>query len=267
MEERVGFVLGAGVATIVLALVALDPGVPHMTVESSHAAVYRGSSPTRVEPRPAPKYDPSKFTPRVDNAWYPLKPGIAYIYRGTEGARRARDVLRVTDRVATIAGARCRVVKDKVYLNGRLEERTTDYYTQDEDGNVWYFGEDTAELDEDGNVISREGTWRTGRNGAEAGIFMEANPQVGHTFQQEFLRHHAEDHYRVLSLRAEVRVPYGHFGRNKLRRNVELTKEWTPLEPELRDHKYYVRGIGQVKEATARGRPIESLELVKVVRR
>ena len=161
----------------------------------------------------------------------------------------------------------CRVLKDKVYINGVLEERTSDYYSQDQDGNVWYFGEDTAELDEKGHVVSTEGTWLAGRDGAEAGIFMEAHPQVGHTFQQEYYKGQAEDYYRVLSTRARVRVPYGHFGGNSLRRNVELTKEWTPLEPTIRDHKYYVRGIGQVREITARGRPIESLSLVRIQQR
>ncbi|MBA3349425.1 MAG: hypothetical protein H0T12_02605 [Actinobacteria bacterium] len=88
-----------------------------------------------------------------------------------------------------------------------------------------------------------------------------------HTYQQEFYRHQAEDHYQVIGLTAEVRAPYGHFGGNRLRRNVQLAKEWTALEPEVRDRKYYVRGIGQVKEATARGRPHESLELVRIVSR
>jgi hypothetical protein len=257
--------LGRAVLGGFLALSVIWMGAAAVKASRSSRA---SSRPARhsVRPRLSPRYDPAKFTPRIDNAWYPLRPGITYVYRGVEGAKRSRDVLEVTGEVVAIAGVRCRVIKDKVYLNGRLEERTRDYYTQDEDGNVWYFGEDTAELDENGNVISTEGSWRTGRNGAEAGIFMEANPQVGHTYQQEFYRHHAEDHYEVLSLTAEIKVPYGRFGGNKLKRSVELTKEWTPLEPEVIDHKYYVRGIGQVKEVTAKGRPLESLELVNIVR-
>ena len=95
---------------------------------------------------------------------------------------------------------------------------------------------------------------------------MQANPQVGDQFQQEFFRNHAEDHYQVISLARDVKVPYGHFGKNPLRRRVQLTKEWTPLEPDVRDHKYYVRGIGQVKEKTVRGGH-EVARLVKIVRR
>jgi hypothetical protein len=218
---------------------------------------------SRVKPRPVPRYDPAKYSPRISNAWFPLKPGIEYIYRGHDGNQRLRDVFRPTSRVTKIAGVACRVVNDKVYLNGILRERTLDYYTQDEDGNVWYFGEDTAELDNNGDVTSTEGTWRTGRKGAEAGVFMQANPQKGDTFRQEFYRGHAEDHYQVLSLKAAVKVPYGRFGKNKLRENVELTKEWSPLEPRVRDHKYYVRGIGTVKEETVKGGD-ELLRLVKI---
>jgi hypothetical protein len=220
----------------------------------------------RVNPRQAPRYDPANFSARVDNAWYPLKPGITYIYHGTKDGKRARDVYRVTHQTITIDGVSCRVVKDRLFLKGKLEERTKDYYTQDEDGNVWYFGEDTAELDTHGNVVTTEGSWRTGRNGAQAGIFMQADPQVGDQFMQEFLRHHAEDHYKVLSLAAKVKVPFGTFGRNKLKHNVELTKEWTPLEPKVRDHKVYVRGIGEVKEKTVKG-GLETARLVRIIKR
>jgi hypothetical protein len=229
-------------------------------------AVAAGGAAPRVDPREAPYYDPAHFTTRIDNAWFPLKPGITYVYRGVETDGHTRDVFTVTRQTITIAGVECRVVHDEVFLDGVLQETTRDYYTQDVDGNVWYFGEDTAELDKNGHVTSREGTWRTGRDGAEAGIFMEANPQVGHTFQQEFLRGHAEDHLQMLSLTKEVQVPYGHFGRNPLRQSVLLTKEWTPLEPRIIDHKYYVRGIGEVRETTVKG-PLETLSLVRIVER
>lgn len=220
---------------------------------------------SRVNPRPVPTYDPTNYTPRISNAWYPLKPGIKYIYKGHDANHHSRDVLVPTHRVAKIAGVPCRVVSDKVFFNGVLHERTLDFYTQDEDGNVWYFAERTAELDKNGNVTSTEGTWRTGHNGAEAGIFMEANPQKGHTFRQEFYKGHAEDQYQVLSLRTQVNVPYGQFGTNPLKQNVELTKEWSPLEPGVLDHKYYVRGIGNVKEETVKGGN-ELLKLVDIKR-
>jgi hypothetical protein len=67
------------------------------------------------------------------------------------------------------------VVQDRVYTNGELTEDTFDWYAQDQDGNVWYLGEDTKEL-QGGQVVSTEGSWEAGVNGAEAGIIMWADP-------------------------------------------------------------------------------------------
>src|SRR5207244_360683 len=120
-----------------------------------------------------------------------------------------------------------------------LEERTSDWYAQDEQGNVWYFGEDTAELTPSGKVKNTEGSWEAGKDGAVAGIFMPASPAVGQSGLQEYYKGQAEDHFQVLSLTAPVHTP-GASG------NALLTKEWTPLEPNVLDHKYYVRGIGNV---------------------
>jgi hypothetical protein len=189
----------------------------------------------------------SGFSPRVDNPWFPLKPGTTYVYRGVKDGQPSRDVLTVTHKTKTIAGARCVVVYDRLYLRGRLHERTTDWYTQDKSGNVWYFGESTVELDKNGHVTSTEGTWQAGRNGAKPGIYMPARPTVGQSGRQELYKKHAEDHFKVLSLHAEVRVPY------VTSKNALLTKEWTPLEPGVIDHKYYVRGIGNVLEQTVKG--------------
>jgi hypothetical protein len=189
----------------------------------------------------------SGFSPRVDNPWFPLKPGTTYVYRGVKDGQPSRDVLTVTHKTKTIAGAQCVVVNDQLYLRGRLHERTTDWYTQDKSGNVWYFGESTVELDKNGHVTSTEGTWQAGRNGAKPGIYMPARPTVGQSGRQEFYKKHAEDHFEVLSLHAEVRVPY------VTSKNALLTKEWTPLEPGVIDHKYYVRGIGNVLEQTVKG--------------
>ena len=202
---------------------------------------------------------PSQFSATVDNPWFPLTPGTVYVYRGVRDGKPSRDVVTVTHRVVRIQGVPCISVDDRLYLRGRLEERTTDWYAQDRKGNVWYFGEDTAELDEQGTVVTTEGTWRAGRAGARPGIYMPAHPTVGQTGRQEYLKGHAEDHFQVVSLDASVRVPY------TSSRHVLLTKEWTPLEPGVLDHKYYVRGIGTVLEQTVKGGD-ERNELISVRR-
>ena len=187
------------------------------------------------------------FAPRVDNPWFPLTPGTTLVYRGVKDGKTARDVVKVLHTTRTIQGVRCTSVGDRLYLAGRLEERTTDWYAQDLRGNVWYFGEATVELDRSGHVTSTEGSWLAGRHGARAGIYMPARPHVGQTGRQEYYKGHAEDNFAVVSVNARVSVPYVSSTR------AVLTKEWTPLEPGTLDHKYYVRGIGTVLEQTVRG--------------
>jgi len=187
------------------------------------------------------------FASTVDNPWFPLRPGTTYVYRGSKDGKPARDVVTVTGDKKLIQGVRCTVVNDRLSLRGRLAERTTDWYAQDRAGNVWYYGEDTAELDPSGKVTSREGTWQAGVNGARAGIYMPAHPRVGGQGRQEYYKGHADDHFRVLSLAARVQTPAASST------HALLTMEWTPLEPGTIDHKLYVRGIGTVKEQTVKG--------------
>jgi hypothetical protein len=250
---------GTNVAPAFSQSVTQAPASPSASATSSASAGAASPAPsTAAAPSlgPIASPDPASFTATIDNAWFPLLPGMTLTYRGTKDEEPAVDIVTVTNETIVIQGVTCRVIRDRLYLSGKLEERTADYYTQDLAGNVWYFGEDTEELDAKGNVTSREGTWRAGVNGAMAGVFMEANPVVGHQFQQELYKGHAEDHYQVVSLTAVTKVPYGSF------KDALLTKEWTPLEPGVLDNKYYVRGIGEVREVSVKG-PLEELALVK----
>ena len=202
---------------------------------------------------------PSTFSPHVTNPWFPLTPGRTLVYRGTEDGDALRDVLTVTGRTRVVAGVRCRVVEDRLFRNGRLAERTTDWYAQHRDGSVWYFGEETAEIGRDGRATSTKGSWEAGVDGARAGLYMPSRPRVGQSARQEYYRGQAEDHFRVVALRGIVRVPAVSSTR------ALVTKEWTPLEPGVVDRKVYVRGIGTVLEQTVQGGD-ELLELVAVRR-
>jgi hypothetical protein len=195
----------------------------------------------------------SSFSATIDNAWFPLEPGTQYIYVGVRDGEPSRDLVTVTHHIRTIQGVPCRAVDDRLYVHGHVRERTTDWYSQDADGNVWYFGEKTAELDSEGRITSTEGSWTAGVDGAQAGLFMPAHPRVGQSGRQEFLKGHAEDHFQVI----------GAFGGAE--KNAVLTEEWSPLEPGVLDHKLYVRGVGDVLEHTERGGN-EHVELVKIIR-
>jgi len=191
--------------------------------------------------------DPANFVPVIDNPYFPLTPGTTLVYEGTSDGQRQHDEMTVTHRTKVILGIRCTVVTDVLTTpQGALLERTEDWYAQDHAGNVWYFGEDTAEY-EDGIIVSTEGSWKAGVDGAEPGILMQAHPGVPSTYRQEFYRGHAEDMAWVVSSTESVTIDYGSFD------HVLLTIEWTRLEPKVIERKYYARGIGVIREVTAAG--------------
>jgi hypothetical protein len=180
------------------------------------------------------------------------------VYTGVKDGKRALNIIVVTRHVKRVDGVPTRVVEDRLYLNDVLEERTRDYYAQDRCGNVWYFGEDTATLDAHGKVTSTDGSFHAGVHGAEPGVMMQATPEVGRWFRQEWDAGQAEDRFRVLTTRARRTVPYGAF------RHVLRTQERTRLEPDVVDNKYYVRGVGEIYEGAVKGGQ-EALRLVEVI--
>src|SRR5215213_2605195 len=183
----------------------------------------------------APHIDPAEFTTKIDNEYFPLKPGTTFVYQGgTE-----RDQMAVTHHTKKIMGVECIVVDDRGYEAGKLIEKTFDWYAQDKKGNVWYFGENTKEY-ENGKVVSTKGSWEAGVDGAKPGIIMQADPKVGQSYRQEYYVGRAEDMAKVVSLNESATVPYGSF------HQVLVTKEFTPLEPGYVEHKYYAAGVGQV---------------------
>ena len=205
-----------------------------------------------------PRIDPADFSPHVTNRWFPLTPGKILVYTGIKDGEKALDLFAPSHRTRVIAGVRTRVVEDRLYLDNILAERTSDYYAQDRCGNVWYFGEDTAELDRHGRVVSTEGTWHAGVDGAQPGVFMQAHPQVGRRFRQEWYEGQAEDVFKVIDRSAAVTVPYGSFP------HALRTEETNALEPDVLDNKYYVKGIGEVAELSVKG-PRETLRLVEII--
>jgi hypothetical protein len=205
-----------------------------------------------------PQVDPRDFGPNVTNPMFPLRVGVTYLYAGVKDGARATDIVVASRRTRIVDGVVTRIVEDRLLLDGVLEERTSDYYAQDRCGNVWYFGEDTAELDEHGHVVSTEGSFHAGVDGAQPGVFMQAHPQLGRPFRQEWSAGQAEDVFRAVDRAARVTVPFGSFT------GALRTREWTALEPGVVDAKFYVRGIGEVFEGSTSG-PTERLQLVEIL--
>ena len=212
----------------------------------------RSASPAVGDPPLA-----TKFNHPQPNPYFPLRPGTIARYRGTEDGERFRETVTVTRRTKTILGVRTTVVRDVLrHRDGSLAEKTVDWYAADNDGNVWYFGENTATY-EDGQLDSREGSWQAGVDGAVPGTIMPADPRPTDAYRQEFLRGHAEDQAWIVQRNAVVRVPYG-----KLR-HVVRSFEWTRLEPRVLSAKFYAPGLGIVRERDVAGGN-ETFELVWV---
>ena len=149
----------------------------------------------------SPHIDPADFTTKIDNEYFPMKPGTTFIYGGRE-----RDEMSVTHQTKKVMGVECVVVDDRAWEDGKLIERTYDWFAQDKKGTVWYFGEDTKEY-ENGKVVSTKGSWEAGVDGAKPGIVMPADPKVGQSYHQEYYPGEAMDMAKVLSLNTSVRCP------------------------------------------------------------
>ena len=186
-----------------------------------------------------PVIDPANFVDRIDNPYFPLQPGTTFIYEGQMPGGFERDEFAVTHNTRVILGVTCVEVHDSVFTDGVLTEDTLDWFAQDRDGNVWYFGENTHEL-EDGLITTIEGTFMAGVNGDKPGIIMKAHPAVGDFYRQEFSLNNAEDFGETLSLNEVVTVRFGTFN------HCLKSEETTPLEPDLLEDKFYASGVGNI---------------------
>jgi hypothetical protein len=201
----------------------------------------------------SPVINPADFATPIDNPYFPLIPGTVYEYDGTTEKGDEHIVVTVTGETKVILGVTCVVVRDTVYVGGPpppagtgiLEEDTLDWYAWDNSGNVWYFGENSLSY-QDGLVVSLEGSWMAGVDGAKPGIIMEANPLVGDLYRQEFALGTAEDMARVIGLGQPTAIPIpGPLGPFD---NCLKTEEFSPLDPGVVEHKFYASGIGMVQE-------------------
>jgi hypothetical protein len=206
-----------------------------------------------------PPFDPANFVAAVTNQFFPLPPGRIQFYQGQSEGAAQTDSAEILSETKTILGVVATVVHDRVYTDGELTEDTFDWYAQDKDGNVWYLGEDTKELD-NGQVVSTEGSWEAGVNGAEAGIIMWADPSahLGVEYRQEFARGVAEDLGKVVAVNQSVTVPFGSFT------GCVKTEDRSALETGVLENKFYCPDIGITFETTIQGGNDRN-ELVEVI--
>lgn len=189
--------------------------------------------------------DPTDLT----NPFYGPPAGVTYIYEAYavedgEVQEEAEEEDRLERRSETkeIMGITAVIQHDEVSVDGMITEDTDDWLAQDEEGNIWYLGEDSKTYDEMGNYISNEGSWETGVDGALPGYWLPADPQVGRVYYQEYYEGKAEDYAEVIALDETVSIELGTY------ENVLVTKDVNPFEPGVYELKYYAPGIGLIKE-------------------
>lgn len=187
-----------------------------------------------------PSIEPTNFVVGVNHQFFNLTPGKVWIYEGIDDDGAIEKIqVEVTNDEKFVMGVKTVVLRDRVWIADELVEDTRDWVAQDQDGNVWYFGEDVDNY-ENGVLHDHEGAWEAGINGAKPGILMKANPQVGDAYRQEFLKNEAEDMAEVLSLSTTVEIGLGNY------QNCLQTVDWTPLEADVVENKYYSSEFGNV---------------------
>lgn len=204
-----------------------------------------GINPGRT---PDESYNPEipveDFTQSTDltNPYLGHQTHALYIYEGhtVEGMKRI-EVQR-TSSIKEISDIPCVAVNDKVWCNGIMIEETNEWAAQDNDGNVWLMGEDVDNYNDRGEIINHHVSWEAGIDGARPGIMMPANPDIGKKYRQEYYFNKAEDEAEVVEVDITVDIPLGSFS------NCIKIREWTELEPDVTEYKYYAPGIGLIKE-------------------
>lgn len=209
---------------------------------------------------------PAAFADEITNRYYPLTPGTTRSYRGTKDGEPLQSVFEVTQRTKDILGVTTIEIMDTVTVGGQLHEQTLDWFAQDKEGNVWYFGEDAKDY-ENGVVVSTEGSWEAGQPVAgpgsavaQPGIVMPAQFQAGDptapnfgvdTFRQECAPSVAEDVFTITGPEPSITVPVGSFDQ------VLRTQESSPLTSVV-EHKFYAPCVGLVRAVTVEGGTDES---------
>ena len=197
----------------------------------------------------APKINPATFSTTIDNAFLPMVPGTRMIYEADTPDGKQRTTTEVTRNTKEVMGVQTVVVHDTVTIDGKPSEDTYDWFAQDRDGNVWYFGEDSKEF-KDG-AVDTGGSFEAGVDGALPGIVMLARPQVGDKYRQEYARGVAEDAGEIVSLQGSENTQLtGPASDLLVIRDSDLLEPDAPAES-----KYYKKGVGLILTTPDSGPP------------
>ncbi|WP_160665715.1 hypothetical protein [Pseudarthrobacter sp. ATCC 49987] len=212
-------------------------------------------------------FDPWEFpaSPRINNKWFPLKPGMQYTTDGTvtsaEGTSAHKVVHTVTGLTKVIDGVNTLVMWDRDYSDGELAESELAFFAQSEDNDVWLFGEYPEEY-ENGKFVGAPSTFMSGIAKAQAGTAMQARPRTGTSAYVQAYAPKVDflDCGDVIKTNQHVCVPTGCYD------DVLVIDEYNPLDPPDAGHqrKFYSAGTGLVKVTAVGGAQQETMDLVKI---
>jgi hypothetical protein len=215
------------------------------------------------------EFDRNRFSDptKIDNEWYPLVPGTRFVYEGRSNRGRGRlphrVITTVTDLTKVIDGVRTVVLWDRDINGGKLLEGELAFQAQDDDGNVWNFGEYPEEYDEHGKFDEAPDTWLSGVEGARPGILMRGDPKTGTPSYRQGWAPKIEfgDRARVYKTGVRNCVPVG------CDEDVLVTDETNPFEPaDGHQLKYYASDVGNTRAEPRGGKEKEVLVLIDVRR-
>ncbi|NNG03189.1 MAG: hypothetical protein HKM95_03710 [Inquilinus sp.] len=213
-----------------------------------------------------PTFDPADFVDPMEigvtvaaNPYFPLEQGRRWVYAG-DGET---IVVTVRDETKLIGGVTCLVVNDRVEEDGAVVEDTEDWYAQDVLGNVWYCGEiarnyERVEGEAAAELVDVDGSWKAFRDYARPGIVMQAVPRMSDVYRQEFALREAEDAAQIVMLDGTATVAAASCHGTCL-----ITREFTPVQPDVEEYKYYAPGIGLILEVDPEGNRVELVEFTR----
>lgn len=199
------------------------------------------SPPTGVDGLqiPTPSVDPDDFVTGIDNPWLPLQVGARWEYDVAGERPGTRTV--TTHEGPDIEGVATTAVETVTTAEGGRATEVSDFYAQDEEGNVWWFG--------------RLGEWQAGEDGARAGLVMAATPRVGDGYREAYAAGVVERRAEVVDRGDSREVPQGEYG------DLLTIDTASPLTGVV-ERAYYAEGVGPVLLETVEGRPRTQLGLV-----
>ena len=184
--------------------------------------------------------DPADFSSTGRNPYFILEPGYKLVLAN------GKEILAITVLKETkmIDNVETRVVEERESNNEQLVEVSRNYFAiSKRDNSVYYFGED-VDIYKNGKVVSHEGSWLAGKNGARFGMMMPGTPTVSAKYYQEICPEIAMDRAEIVSLNEKRITPRGNFEK------VLKVAETSPLEPKTVEFKYYAAGVGLIQDGS-----------------